>query len=135
MKMIVGTGVYADFPTINGNIYTKGLIEKVINNEQFRQLLADGKVVGGVMDPASCKPMDDIITHRVLDVALYNDEIVVEIDVINPEPLKQLKHIQAAIVLSSPQARRNGQTYTEEDDFHQVKAVHLRESNVFKEPK
>lgn len=133
MKMIVGTGVYADFPTINGNIYTKGLIEKVIADEQFRQHLADGKILGGIMDPASCKPMNDVITHRVLDVALYNDEIIVEIDVINPEPLKLLKHPQAAIVLASPQARRNGQTYTEEDEFHQVKAVHLRESAAYKE--
>lgn len=132
MKMTVGTGVYADFPTINGNIYTKGLIQKFIKNDQLQQLLADGKIVGGIMDPTSCKPVGDVITHRVLSVALYNDEIVVEIDVINPEPLKRLKYPQAAIVLSSPQARRNGQTYTEESDFHQVKAVHLRESPVFK---
>jgi hypothetical protein len=133
MKMIVGTGVYADFPTINGNIYTKGLIQKVISDEQFRQHLTDGKIMGGIMDPGSCKPMNDVITHRVLNVALHNDEIVVEIDIINPEPVKNLKHPQAAIVLTSPQMRRSGQTYTEEAEFHQVKAVHLRENAAYKE--
>lgn len=132
MKMTVGTGVYVDFPTINGNIYTRGLIHKVFFNPEFKQLLADGKITGGIMD-SSCNPKSDVITHKVSDITLYNDEVVVEIEVLNPEPIKQLKHPQAAIILSGPHVKYNGYTYTEEDDFHQVKAVHLRESTVFQQ--
>ena len=134
MKMTLGTGVYVDFPTINGNIYTKGLIQKIFLNQEFKQQLADGKIMGGIMDPTSCKPINNVITHRVDDITLYNDEVIVKIEVLDPEPIKQLKHPQAAIVLIGPQVRRNGYTYTENDEFHQIKAVHLRESAAFKEP-
>lgn len=134
MRMIIGTGVYVDFPTSNGNIYTRGVIEKIFSDPSLKKAIAEGKVLGGILDPESCKPIGDIITHRVIDISIYKDEVIVEIDTINDKVIKSLKHPQAAIVLTGPNLKKGGQTFTEEHNFDEVRAVHLRESNIYRNP-
>lgn len=131
--MIVGTGVYVDFPTSNGNIYTRGIIDKTFNDPGLKKALIEGKVMGGILDIESCKPIDNVITHKVVDIFVYKDEVIVEIDTIDDKVIKSLKHPQAAIILTGPNIKRGGQTFTESDNFDEVKAVHLRENQIYKD--
>lgn len=131
MKLLIGTGVYVDFPTINGNIYTRQAVEKAISDQYLRDRLANGAITGGILDPKTCKPIDDVMTHKVLDIKLYKEEIIVEIDVFDDTKsfIKSLEHPQAAIVMVRPQQLRNGQTITEIDE---IRTVHLRENPIYK---
>lgn len=128
-KMIVGTGVYVDFPTMNGNIYTREAVVDALNDQSLKRRLSAGDVIGGILDPIELKPINGTITHRVIDIRLYKDEIIIEIETIDDPKveklLKKLKHPEAAITLTRPQTpNENGITINKIDS---IQTAHLRE--------
>lgn len=132
MKLTIGTGVYVDFPTSTGNIYTRQAINKALSNNSLRQKLLDRSMVGGILN-SSNNPVNDVVTHKVLDIKLYKDEIVVDIEVLDNDDslnlISLLDHPQAVIIMANPQPPRTGQVITVIDE---IRTVHLKENTIYR---
>lgn len=102
MKLLLGSRLYVDFPTVNAIIYPRKVVEKALAAPELREALDNRMMAGGIYDGPHLTPKDGIITHVVTDILIYNDEVVAELDVIeSPEVEKLLdtiKHKKAAII-------------------------------------
>jgi hypothetical protein len=103
VKLLLGTRLYVDFPTIDAVIYPRKVVEDALNAPTFRDALKNQMIVGGIFDGPHLTPKHGIITHCVTDISIFNDEIVVELEIIdNPvvcELLGAIRHKKAAIII------------------------------------
>ena len=92
MKLLLGTDVIVDFPTRRGNIYPREIISSLLNRPDLRHRIKSGKINGGILDHNNpeLEPKRKVITHTVTDIRLYNDEIVVEVDISDDPGAKEL---------------------------------------------
>lgn len=129
--MIIGTGLIADFPTTEGNLYTRDCLEKLVNDSEFQGRVARGEMVGGVLNTKTLEPIGDIITHRVRRVEIFNGEIIVDIELIdNPESkslVESINKLQAAVVVMAPEKILSGMKIVKID---RIRAIHLREEKT-----
>ena len=127
---LLGTGIIADFPTINGNIYPKEVVDRLLSEETLKERISFGELIGGILDPKNLVvPKDGIITHRVIDVRLFNDEIVVEVDMLETSDAQQamskIEKPMAALVLRGHDIIGKGCII---NDVDAIRAVHIHEA-------
>lgn len=129
MKLLLGTRLYVDFPTIDAIIYPRAVVEAALNDPIFRDALTNRMIVGGIFDGPRIAPKYDIVTHFVTDIRIYNDEVVVELDVIdNPkiyELLDTIKNKKAAIIIKV--ASGQGAPGTIIRKILDIECVHIKE--------
>ena len=127
-RLILGTGIIAGFPTLNGNIYPREVLEKAINDQYFRRKIECGEMVGGILDNRTQECIGNMITHKVLDVRLYNEEVVVEIETIDSIEAQlmfsSIKTPEAAMLVNCPEAIATGMTIRQ---INGIKAIHVPE--------
>lgn len=125
---LLGTGIIAGFPTTNGNIYPKDVLEKAINDQYFRRRVVAGEVVGGVLNPRTKDIVGNIITHKVMDVRFFNEELVVEIEVLdNTDAQTMFSSIndpEAVLMINCPEVIFTGATIRQIDS---IRTIHIRE--------
>lgn len=127
-RLILGTGIIAEFPTLNGNLYPKAVLERAINDQYFRRKIECGEMIGGILDFRNQGPIGGIITHKVVDVRLFNEEVVVEIETVDDLEAKMMflsiKSPEAAMLVNCPEAGMTGMTIRQ---INGIKAIHVRE--------
>lgn len=127
MKLLLGTRLYVDFPTVDGIIYPRSVIETALLNEQSK--IRAGKLFGGIFDKPRLTPKDGIITHIVRDIKIYNDEIAVEIETLEGDDVKALldsiEHKSAAVIIKVPTGQ--GGPGTTVRSINSIEYVHIRE--------
>lgn len=108
MKLLLGTGLIVDFPTMKANIYPKRVIDPLLSSAKLRKQLADGLIAGGIMDGDKLRPKNNLITHIVTDIKLYKEEIVVEVETVDSPQVKKaiaaIKKPKAAMILHLPES-------------------------------
>jgi len=126
-RVILGTGVWSDFPTIKGIIYPKDVLESIIYNESIRNRLSNGNMVGGILSQSNTiKPLNGVTTHVVTDIQLYKGEVVVEIEYLDIEMVH--KHIttpEAAVIFKCPMDQPN--YFGVINKIEDIYTVHIRE--------
>jgi hypothetical protein len=126
-QMVLGTGICADFPTLDGNIYPREVLESLVNNPKLKQSIKEGKLIGGVL--SNNKLIDNTVTHHVTDIRLFNDELVIEVetkddDIAAKLLLAPLSEPEAAVVIATPNKLGRGETVRE---IQWVESIHIRE--------
>ena len=128
MKLTCGTGIYVDFPTSKGNIYTKQAVTDALRDEVMLSNLRSGKMLGGLM--TNDEHAGDVFTHIVRNIYVYKDEIVVDYEVLNnPEALRTfsiLKRPEAVIIMMEKNNLSGILT-----KLDRIRTVHLREKKVY----
>ena len=126
-QMVLGTGICADFPTLDGNIYPREVLEKLVNNPQLKTVIKEGKLIGGIMNKN--KLLDNTVTHRVTGMRLLNDELVIEVNTLDDDIaarllLTSIKNPEAAVIIATPTKLGRGETVRE---IQWIDSVHIRE--------
>jgi hypothetical protein len=124
--MIIGSGIYVDFPTSRGNLYPKATIESALKDEDLRRRLSGGQVFGGIFDRMTFNSVDGIITHKVNDIRLFNDEIIADIELFDDAKklFESLKHPEIAIIIECDSLIGDGMTV---HNIKSIETVHIRE--------
>lgn len=129
MKLLLGTGLIVDFPTLKANIYPKRVVEPLLNSAKLKKQLADGLIAGGIMDGAKLRPKNNLITHIVTDIRLYKDEIVTEIETVDSPQVKKalaaIKKKKANLILHLPESYIGEGIIVRK--IYGVKCVHITE--------
>lgn len=128
MKLLLGTRLYVDFPTLDGVIYPRPVVEAALN--ESRHKIDSGLILGGIFDEACpTTPKENMTTHYVTDILIYNDEVAVELETIETaeidERLAEIKNKRAAIIIKVPTDQ--GAPGTTVRKIVSIEAVHIRE--------
>lgn len=129
MKLLLGTRVYVDFPTLSAIIYPREVIDAMLADKKLRESIKNRTLVGGIFDGPFPNAKDGLITHFVTDIRLYNDEIVVELETLETDEVRAaldtIPHKKAAIVMKVPSDEGNiGSTVRK---ILSVECVHIKE--------
>lgn len=128
MKLLLGTRLYVDFPTLDGIIYPRAVIEAALIDA--RRNIDSGLILGGIFDESNpASPQDGVITHYVTDILIYKEELAVELETIETadvdDRLAAIKNKKAAIIYRIPKGQ--GAPGTTVRKIVSIEAVHIRE--------
>jgi hypothetical protein len=124
-----GTGVYVDFPTSSGNVYTRDAVETALSDPVLRALINAGTMVGGVINGTN-DIISDIKTHKVINIRIYKDEIVVDYEVLDTPQAEIMFNTllnPEAVLIMSKQVQMTGII----NKIEPLRTVHLREKKIY----